>query len=37
MNWSTGAITLRVADDVDVLGRLLARIEQRTDIESSRA
>jgi ferredoxin len=27
-----GAITLHLADGVDVLGRLLARIEQRTDI-----
>lgn len=27
-----GAITLRMAGDVDVLGRLLARIERRTDI-----
>ena len=28
-----GAITLRVAEDVDVVGSLLARIEQYTDIE----
>jgi ferredoxin len=31
----TAAITLRMAEDVDPLGRLLARIERRTDIGSS--
>jgi hypothetical protein len=30
-----GAITMRLADDADIVDHLLARIERRTDIKGS--